>query len=132
VRYFDYEGKIMTGVPVDAHYAKLAKDLYWSADKASETSKDPSSAFKFGTLTKTAATRDTFTQVVAVPVTKVAIGNQRRVWLDQFSQNLRGTNPHRRRTNFGGTAWPASANGPWTLPPRRRKTITLGTVRLFV
>ena len=43
--------------------------------KASEASKDPSSAFKFGTLTKTAATRHTFTEVAAVAVTKIAIGN---------------------------------------------------------
>jgi hypothetical protein len=75
VRYSDYEGKIVSAVPIEARYAKLAKDLYGSADKASEASQDPSSAFAFGTFAKIAATRDTFSQVSAVPVTKVAIGN---------------------------------------------------------
>jgi hypothetical protein len=42
-------------------------------------------------------------------IEKADVLTWRRVWLDQITCNLRGTNPHRRRTNFGGPGVGAKA-----------------------
>jgi hypothetical protein len=70
----DASGKQAIGLTVDAGYAKVAKNVYWSLDKAAKASTDPSSAFDLSQATADASTKTAFTEAAAVLVTKIAIG----------------------------------------------------------
>ena len=61
----DPAGKPAMGLSIETAYAKVAKGVYWSADKAAQASQDPSAAFSFSETAAAGTKKLAFSEVTA-------------------------------------------------------------------